>query len=655
MGALSGCSNAPESQNRGELPPGYTQTTDENGNVVVVDPAGNVVPAAGTGNTAGGGPSTAAGAGTVTSGSGGTSPVAGTGGTAATGEPMPGVVVVDEAGTASCAPLCVENTDPAADPEGDDWSFENGQSCVIPNTVTGQNQMCTTGQPLPPAESVPGVVVVDNDAGTTSCIPLCTINTDPAADPEGDDWSYENNASCVIPGTVTGQNQPCMTGEPIPEPLSVPGVVVVDNDVARCAPLCTITTDISQDDDGDGWSYENNDSCVIPGTTTASNQSCMTGEPLPGAEERPGILVNTDDDLDAECVALCQVATEPSNPDNPDAADWGYENNDSCVLPGSPTAQGTRECTYNGAPPSYVPPALTGNKVADGFYTQAGVLYDAYGSPFVIRGVNNAHIYFDTSARFLAWEALDNIKSYGTNTIRVVWQTEGPATLLADILFRIVELGMVPMVEMHDATGSQDEAALLDMAGYYAEPDVKQVLLDFREYLLVNIANEWSGQGNYASAYQNAIGLLRDNGIEHTLVIDASGFGQDAQSIFSNAESLMAADPENNLLFSVHMYGQYSDPSQVQSVLNQAADSGIPLIVGEFAQTQQGSTVAWQSILDTAQSLGLGYIGWSWLGNEDTALDMALDWEGPLTSWGEAFFNGTNGISATSKPASIFN
>src|SRR5688572_11781841 len=44
--------------------------------------------------------------------------------------------------------------------------------------------------------------------------------------------------------------------------MKAPGVVIVDQGVARCAPLCTMTLTSAADMDaapGDGWNYENND------------------------------------------------------------------------------------------------------------------------------------------------------------------------------------------------------------------------------------------------------------------------------------------------------------------------------------------------------------------------------------------------------------
>ncbi len=572
------------------------------------------------------------------------------------GAPTPGAMPAGDAGTAgSTSPVSGNGGNSSSNGgAGGRSATAGGGEAGAPGAGGGPALGGAGGSgastPSVPAD-IPGVVVVD--AMVKRCAPLCRINIDPAKDPEKDDWSYEDGQSCVIPTTVTSHNQSCMTGEPLPPPVSVAGVVVVDTGLTRCAPLCTITTNVANDPDGDGWSYENNASCVIPGTITAHNQPCMTGQPLPTPAPRAGLRIDTNGDGTAECVPSCAVATTPSSATAPD---WGYENNASCVLPGTPTALGKIACTVNGAAPVYKPPVLTGTKVKDGFFTQGGKLLDAYGKPFVMRGVNNSHVFYDTGGRYLAWQALDNIAVYGTNTIRVVWNTTGSAALLAEILYRVVELKMIPIVELHDATGNQDTARLLDLARYYTNADVKQVLSDFRAYLLVNIANEWSGQSNFATAYQMAISLLRTNGITHTLVIDGSGFGQDSGSILSNASALTTADSEHNLLFSVHMYDQYPTVAAVDAILNQANSAGIPLIVGEFGPQFGGVNVAWQEILARCQALDIGYLAWSWMGNDaiNAQLDMASTWEGPLTTWGQNVLIGTNGIRQTAKKSTLF-
>jgi len=314
--------------------------------------------------------------------------------------------------------------------------------------------------------------------------------------------------------------------------------------------------------------------------------------------------------------------------------------------------------------------------VRPGFYVENGRLRDPSGNDFVIRGVGNAHVWFDPFGAYLAYDALDEISGYGTNTIRVVWETTGgigedgvelpapPASLLAEVLHHIVELEMIPMLELHDASGLSDTASLLRLVQYYLQPDIRQVLLDFRQYLLINIANEWSGTNNYRSAYQQAIGMLRSGGVEHTLVIDAPGFGQiftsgtnrpaQIDAWFADAAALLAGDPQRNVMFSTHMYGYYTTLQDVDQLLQRAQlGTTIPFIVGEFGWFHSGNQVAWPSIVQRAEERGLGYIAWSWMGNSpDIAqLDMVQDWGGPLTQWGSDVMMR---IAATSQAASIF-
>jgi mannan endo-1,4-beta-mannosidase len=539
---------------------------------------------------------------------------------------------------------------------------------ALPPPVTGGSPLSGEGAPgtgeavqptlplgaTPPPAALPGVVVVENELAR--CAPLCVTTTSTTgvnADGSVNEWGYENATPCVIPGTISARgNQSCNTGEGLPPPRQIPGVVVVDMNVPRCAPLCLIVTSLGADPDGDGWFYENNLSCVVPGTDTArANQPCTTGGALPNSEPRPGLLLA--DGLGSACRPLCQVVNAPSSPAAPD---WGYEQNASCVLPGSPTAGDARQCTFGGPVDPLVPPALPGNKVAPGFFVQAGRLKDAYGGDFVIRGVNNPHIWFDISAQYEAYAALDSIAGYGTNTIRVVWETSGAPSLLREILYRIVQLRMVPMVELHDATSSTSQGDLLAMAQYYARADVRQVLKDFREYALVNIANEWSGN-DFRGAYSQAVSYLRANGVPHTLVIDANGFGQNGQAILDNAAALSAADPEHNLVFSVHMYERFTTAGAVDDLLNAASAASIPLLVGEFGWQHGGQNVAWERILTRTNDLRLGYVAWSWWGNgANTAqLDMARDYAGPLTDWGNDVLTGAAGnIQSTSRRASIF-
>jgi hypothetical protein len=511
------------------------------------------------------------------------------------------------------------------------------------------------GESVP--NGLPGVVIDKDetaDGVDLECVPLCQESEHPDDDVPDDDWAYEGYA-CVLRGTATADfNQTCTTGEAIPERNTdgLPGVVLD----GECKVLCEGTQPGSADYPDWGWEYQS--SCVIAGTPTGQcNLGCTTGTALPdlASVRRPGIMIDKDGTL--TCVALCEcehtctpVQIEKDGCDA--ASDWQWEYQDTCIVPGSTTATDKPACTTNEVQ-SFVPPAVNGSH--PGFYTEAGKLYDANGREFVIRGVNNPHAWFDPDNQYLAYGALDTIASYKTNTIRVVWSQDQTALLLAQVLYRIVELKMIPLVELHDATGKTDTASLQAAANYYLQADVKKVLNDFRGYLLVNIANEWSGD---LSAYESVVSSLRAGGIQHTLVIDASGYGQDINSIIGNAPSLLSGDSgEGKLLFSIHMYGQFGSASAVTDALERAQGASIPMIVGEFGPQLSGANVAWATIVSECETRKMGYIPWSWKGNSaDTAnLDMAQEWKGPLTQWGQdVMVNHNASIQKTAQPASIF-
>jgi mannan endo-1,4-beta-mannosidase len=62
-----------------------------------------------------------------------------------------------------------------------------------------------------------------------------------------------------------------------------------------------------------------------------------------------------------------------------------------------------------------------------------------------------------------------------------------------------------------------------------------------------------------------------------------------------------------------------------------------------------------QTVMSEAVSRGLGYLGWSWAGNNDPILDMAINFDpNQLTTWGQRIFNGTSGIKVTAKEATIY-
>jgi len=373
------------------------------------------------------------------------------------------------------------------------------------------------------------------------------------------------------------------------------------------------------------------------------------------------------------CTPLC--ASDATDADATGQVDgWGWENEASCVVSGSAVALGGSPCDLVPVELPPLPPVPDGPGTrpagveSAGFFVSGGRLYDRRGNDFVMRGVNNPLAWFtNRNTGALAW--LDEIASTGANAVRLVWETTATNTqLLRDSVERSLQLRMVPMIEMHDVTGGTTADGLVSMARYYTETEaVKQILLDYEDSLLINIANEWSGaNGIYVQAYTEAINVFRSAGIRHTLVIDSNGFGQNANTVLNQGQALLTADPQHNLLFSVHMYEQFRNAQTIRDTLQRAATAQVPFIVGEFGfqhgsdNQNQGNPYAipYDVLLEESERLGFGYLAWSWTGNgggveylDLTARSGSAD---ELSAWGDGVINGPNGIRATAEPASIF-
>lgn len=383
----------------------------------------------------------------------------------------------------------------------------------------------------------------------------------------------------------------------------------------------------------------------------------------------PGIQFGNGRIVDGSCTLVCADAS--TDPDATGTTDgWGYESGRSCLTPESPRALESEPCDIPElAPVPELPPEIPAGAVprpaenlSTGFFVSGGRLFDRLGNDFVMRGINHPVAWFQDSA--LAW--MDEIATTDANSVRIVWETtRGTPAIVRASIERAVELGMVPMVEMHDVTGSTDVTGPARMAQYYVD-EMRDILLEFEPYLLINIANEWGAfqttDSEWVQAYQQAIAVLRDAGINHTLVIDASNWGQKGAVIVAEGAQLLAADPQHNVLFSTHMYQDYEDPQRILDVLRGAQAQSLPIIVGEFGfqhgnRNGQPIPVPYTTMIDEAARLGLGYLAWSWTGNSADVGYLDLSQTGSasqLTGWGDDIVNGENGIRATSEPASIF-
>ena len=311
---------------------------------------------------------------------------------------------------------------------------------------------------------------------------------------------------------------------------------------------------------------------------------------------------------------------------------------------------------------------------ANRFYTLNGKLYDPCDIEFKIHGVNYAPYNWGYNTNELL---LDQIALTGANAVRMAWYANNPdiqtqsvyrATKLGEALDKCTAQGMLPIVELHDQTCQNNPQALISLADYYLQPDVKIMLQARQDKLVLNSANEvlhvlWATNSNSAlSAYKNTysaiITKLRNAGYICPLMIDAPDCGTNSDALVAVGQELLNADDQQNLIFSVHSYW-YSyagnNPVTMRAKIQSMIDAGIPFVVGEVANQQDDTqncqyTLPYQQFLTDCQSMGVGWLAWSWC--NDVCPNRQMSTTGlfaNLTTFGnELVHNSTFGLKANS-------
>src|SRR4028118_697555 len=138
---------------------------------------------------------------------------------------------------------------------------------------------------------------------------------------------------------------------------------------------------------------------------------------------------------------------------------------------------------------------------APGFYVQGRHLYAKDGDKVILRGVNRMAVWAEPTGEF----SLPQIEKTGANVVRIMWMMGKPAEEFDAILRNTVKLGMIPMIQLHDATGNWSK--LPEIIDYWLRPATVEVIKRHEEYLLVNIANEAGGDvsdEDFKATYKSA-------------------------------------------------------------------------------------------------------------------------------------------------------
>ncbi|MDD1057253.1 cellulase family glycosylhydrolase [Streptomyces cocklensis] len=306
-------------------------------------------------------------------------------------------------------------------------------------------------------------------------------------------------------------------------------------------------------------------------------------------------------------------------------------------------------------------PSAAAAAAATGLHISNGRLVEGNGNDFVMRGVNHAYTWYTGQTQSLA-----DIKALGANSVRIVlsdghrWTKTSPAEV-ASLISQCKSLRLICVLEVHDTTGyGEDSAAgtLDEAADYWIT--LKDVLAGQENYVIINIGNEpWGNTdpAGWTAPTIAAVQKLRAAGFQHTIMVDAPNWGQDWQGVMrANAQSVYNADTTGNLIFSIHMYSVFDTAQEITDYLNAFVTAKLPILIGEFGgPADQYGDPDEDTMMADAQSLKLGYLAWSWSGNTDPILDLAINFDrNQLSAWGQRIFNGVNGIAQTAKEATVY-
>ena len=147
-----------------------------------------------------------------------------------------------------------------------------------------------------------------------------------------------------------------------------------------------------------------------------------------------------------------------------------------------------------------------------GLSIQGNKLLDGNGKEVILRGVNIPHAWFPKYTQ----SSIEDVAALGSNAVRVVLSsgdayTKNTKSELGDIIKWSKETGQICILELHDFTGSGKSADITESAVSYWR-EMKDIINENKDYVILNIANEWCGQWEtgslWADTYSEAIPAL---------------------------------------------------------------------------------------------------------------------------------------------------
>ena len=181
------------------------------------------------------------------------------------------------------------------------------------------------------------------------------------------------------------------------------------------------------------------------------------------------------------------------------------------------------------------------------------------GEELILRGVNYAPFNWGYSPTELD---IDEIEKSGANCVRIVWYADADPSAnlvyqdtskLNEVIQACIENDLIPIFELHDQTCANDTSALISLADWYLQDDIKTIVKRYEHSIILNLFNEalhinWTGdvatgEANFIQTYTTIMQDLRAGGLLAPFMIDGSECGTNLWSLANMAPALVNADP----------------------------------------------------------------------------------------------------------------
>lgn len=223
------------------------------------------------------------------------------------------------------------------------------------------------------------------------------------------------------------------------------------------------------------------------------------------------------------------------------------------ACPAAQTRTITQACT-SVPPPNPGAVQRPSYNTGTGFFVLGGKVYNPAGTEFRLRGVNRVH--FDYGPQPALSKTAANTTRFFMYRLAL-----GAQTYLNTAVNEAIAYKEVPIVTMAQFPDETDTAGNSDVAKFTAGVDWwvanAAVFAPLNKNSMINIANEWGPSNStiWRDSYITAISRMRAAGYTLPLMIDAGGFGQDMNDLLKYSAAVFNSDPQKNIVFSFHVYG----------------------------------------------------------------------------------------------------